>query len=613
MLCRYFAFGCLSLYLAGLLPAGAEAKDFFLTIGGGYSVTGNQVSLERNVLFQRQVLAEARPDAEMPETYFAGGDSGVPDLQYRDPKFDTECPRARRLMAMLFGNPTEVDLRYRQQEIPNLDGPAERRPLERRFKKLARELTSGDRLIIYFTGHGGSAEDPDEYSYDYEYDEYDEYDYSDESEYNEHDTTMYLWDDDQFTASEFGDQLDLLPKDVTVVLVMVQCYSGGFAHTIFNQSDAELGLADYSRCGFFSQRHDRFSAGCTPDVEEAEYQEYSSFFWAAVAQRTRGGEPIAKVDYNEDGQISLAEAHAYAVIHSDTIDVPIRTSGALLRKYSSLASSTEGDSDDEDEPATPLGALFGLLGKKSAEPDEATKAKLITLSGPIDTLLKSARTDQRQIVEELVAQLELNDSPTVESIRGKQKQIKKLLVRANSKSSLAQNAARRARNKLKESLAERWPELNTAYSPLAAELCSERADEFMKAVESMPALDAFEKSWKKWDEAAERVSAAEHLEAKCERLLRTCENIVLAANLPLIAPKEIVARYENLLKLEEASIAPAKSRPVESTDESAASNEEASKAGDDSSSETASPGHSEHHESTAEDSEESSAEETEAH
>ena len=35
----------------------AEAKDYFLTIGGGYDPSGNQISLEKNVLFQQSVLA----------------------------------------------------------------------------------------------------------------------------------------------------------------------------------------------------------------------------------------------------------------------------------------------------------------------------------------------------------------------------------------------------------------------------------------------------------------------------------------------------------------------------------------------------------------------------
>ncbi len=41
---------------------------------------------------------------------------------------------------------------------------------------------------------------------------------------------------------------------------------------------------------------------------------------------------------------------------------------------------------------------------------------------------------------------------------------------------------------------------------------------------------------------------ADRMEAKVQRLLRTCENIVLAANLPKVTTPEIVARYEAACK-----------------------------------------------------------------
>src|SRR6478672_7040107 len=53
----------------------ARAADHFLTIGGGYSPAGNQVSLERNVLFFRDVLGELYKPGPAPahEVFFADG------------------------------------------------------------------------------------------------------------------------------------------------------------------------------------------------------------------------------------------------------------------------------------------------------------------------------------------------------------------------------------------------------------------------------------------------------------------------------------------------------------------------------------------------------------
>ena len=43
---------------------------------------------------------------------------------------------------------------------------------------------------------------------------------------------------------------------------------------------------------------------------------------------------VERPDYDKDGRTSLAEAHAYVLINSDTIDIPVCTSDVLLRQFS---------------------------------------------------------------------------------------------------------------------------------------------------------------------------------------------------------------------------------------------------------------------------------------
>jgi hypothetical protein len=43
-------------------------------------------------------------------------------------------------------------------------------------------------------------------------------------------------------------------------------------------------------------------------------------------------------------------------------------------------------------------------------------------------------------------------------------------------------------------------------------------------------------------------------EARLQRLLQTCESVALAANLPRLAPREIVERYQRLLAMEEGTL-----------------------------------------------------------
>ena len=53
------------------LTGTAEARDYFLTVGGGYSPTGNQVSLEKNVQFFERLLDEHGLAAASNDVYFS--------------------------------------------------------------------------------------------------------------------------------------------------------------------------------------------------------------------------------------------------------------------------------------------------------------------------------------------------------------------------------------------------------------------------------------------------------------------------------------------------------------------------------------------------------------
>ncbi|HEY3393213.1 MAG TPA: hypothetical protein VGK58_10920 [Lacipirellulaceae bacterium] len=555
---RYRLAVSLVLLVAALcIPPTGRAEDFFLTIGGGHSPTGNQLSLERNVIFQQSVLAEQRPDKPRYDVYFADGNDNMRDLQCRDPDFEANCPPARRMMAELFGDADSMDLFYRTNQVQGLSGPAEKSLIRRRMRDLARELRPGDRLLVYVTGHGGPADDSDDDDDDYEY-EYDDESQTwrarerrreGEDERNRYDTSFYMWESDSVSASEFAGWLDRLPHEVEVVLVMVQCFAGGFAHTIFQQADADLGLAPHARCGFFAQVHNRGAAGCTADANEADYEEYSSYFWSALGGRTRTGEEIGSADYNRDGQVSFAEAHAFAIIESDTIDVPVRTTGALLQRYSRQARPRRRRSNDEDDNS--FGRILGSLGSQGASPNPQG---LIQASGPLARLIESARADQRAILERLPAKLGLGPNATVEDARRKLREVRGDSNSAGSRLRRATETEERSLERVQEELREIWPELHADLPPLAIELASNRADEFEETVAALPSYKALQRSKERVEQLSEERMKFEREEARLQRLLQTCESVALAANLPRLAPREIVERYQRLLAMEEGTL-----------------------------------------------------------
>jgi hypothetical protein len=75
--------------------------------------------------------------------------------------------------------------------------------------------------------------------------------------------------------------------------------------------------------------------GCTPAVNEADYRDYSSSFFAGLSGRDRTGKPVPSADYDGDGKVSYAEAHAFAKVDEYTTDLPISTSETWLQLRSS--------------------------------------------------------------------------------------------------------------------------------------------------------------------------------------------------------------------------------------------------------------------------------------
>ncbi len=59
----------------------SSATDYFLTIGGGYNRSGNQASLEANVVFFQQVLSDKHREPRRHDIYFADGHDPADDLQ----------------------------------------------------------------------------------------------------------------------------------------------------------------------------------------------------------------------------------------------------------------------------------------------------------------------------------------------------------------------------------------------------------------------------------------------------------------------------------------------------------------------------------------------------
>jgi hypothetical protein len=525
----------------------ASATDYFVTIGGGYVPEQNQASLEANVIFFQSVLDKTYPGKYSHDIFFADGADAEADLQVLAPKGPSKLP-ATDFLASLHrrGGPPDAKVEYRNHRVPQCCGKTSPDGIHAAISRIAKTAKTGDRLLVYVTAHGGEGPEDDPRN-----------------------TNITCWDDQEITVREFAKWLDELPADLPVVLVMAQCYCGGFANTIFNDPKTREALSPKNRIGFFAQQFDLPAAGCRPDIEHD--QEFSSYFWGAMLGHSRNGDPMPGADANKDGSVSFDEAFAHSVIVGETIDIPLKSTDILLRRFSRIPDyvllrerTRRGpppkESPESVEPGTDKAAADkDTTEKPTAEsPAEKTIAKPeedlpARMSGPLRDLLRDASPTTRRIVVELSQQLGLTLDSSVDDL---QKAFEQHLQGPSDRPPQRGPGGRRGgRQALLAEIAEKWPDLANPEewkkSPL---LKPEDQPALLKEIQQLSSYAAYEQRRLAREEQAKQAELHELKEVKYRRLIDTLENLVLAQNLPAAAPKEVTARYQTLLRLEQMSL-----------------------------------------------------------
>ena len=490
-----------------------------LIAGGGYSPSGNQISLESNVKYFRRVLDMLGLGEAKTHTLFADGRDKGRDLQYADPAF--RIPEMNRVLAELIGSTRGLQNQYRTNNLEP-DGPALIADLDKWFDATAKD--SGDGVLLYFTGHGGKGDKktPDN-------------------------TTANLWNGQKVKVRDLVKRLNKLPKEKPVILVMVQCYSGGFANVIFKDGDPKKGISDHARAGFFATVQDRVAAGCTPDIREENYREYSTSFWEALCGESRVGKTVDKPDFDGDGRTSYAEAHAHVILTSNTIDVPVKTTDAFLRRFSKTAPPKKSTPDKkEDANAT--------AAKKCGEEAE-TSEDWLTVETDFEKIIEHASTVERATLEGLSAKLGLKGEKRAKAARDLSKKLEEQRKKLAEQKKKPAAEIKRIKTKLSSEIRKRWPEVGNPYHPTARALFEpERAKEVLALVKR-------DGEWGKYRKAKGEISGLDkkrfeldRKKVKCMRFLRALENVVLEANLPLVAKDDVLKRFEKLRALENETL-----------------------------------------------------------
>jgi len=303
----------------------SQRQPTFLVVAGGPNPRSNEIALEKNVLYFQRTLQHLGYGSAATTIYFANGNNGQPSIRYIN---------------------NRGQQRFKVPQIPNLNGASTVTNVQQWFQRVGRSsATQG--VFFYFTGHG------------------------DLNEGNPNNNAMMLWNNQRMSVQDFTSLLDRMPADKPVVTVMAQCFSGSFANFVYQGGNPRRPLATQPRCGFFATIKTLPSVGCTAEVNEADYKDYSSSFFAGLSGKSRTGQGVVSADYDRNGQVSFAEAHAFAKLDEVSTDLPVSTSEVWLQEKSS----------DRDKKAI--------------------------LDRPIEQILRTARPEQRYVITALMRKFNL--------------------------------------------------------------------------------------------------------------------------------------------------------------------------------------------------------------
>jgi hypothetical protein len=118
--------------------------------------------------------------------------------------------------------------------------------------------------------------------------------------------------------------------------------------------------------------------------------------------------------------------------------------------------------------------------------DAAAQSEGAELKSQLTTLATYCRPDQAAILKQLPAKLELGSTPTIETVQRRLRETRDKMAESDEKLSAATRARRTALKNVREDLYRMWPELHAEYAPLAVELATERADEFVRHIQESP-------------------------------------------------------------------------------------------------------------------------------
>lgn len=444
---------------------GSDVPMRWIIAGGGALPELNQVSLEQDV----QLALSRLPGAG--RVFFAAGTGSNTVQVQTQPQVPDELEYA---LGEIFQPRGGRDSTYRAVSIPN----AETATKDATLAAIKQAMGHGQNpLLINILGHGDQGEIPQ-------------------------DNMAGFWPGDVLTAAELSKELDSIQTPRLVRFVVTTCFSGGFAEMVFRDADPESGATPQNRCGLFSATWDLEASGCDPNPDRRAQEGFGQHFWNALAGVDRLGQPIPtdQIDADNNGEISLLEAHGWVRVHSASVEVPTTTSERWLRQVA-----------PEDGPQE-------------------------NVHLPVED----------RVIAQLSARLR------VTTLEDAQKQLEILQQQSEAaldKVSLAQENEEKAFRMLAGELLARWPVLDDPYHPSYRSMLTRERDAILALLERHESARSFQNKLNEAERAQMALEDSRVRSAPLHRLTRALENRQLARRLKAMGGEDWNI-YQRLLACE---------------------------------------------------------------
>jgi hypothetical protein len=436
----------------------------WLSFGGGSEPLSNQVSLAQDLELARSLLAGTGL------VLFASGHGALVAVERE--RAPSEGPHDLGTeLARLFAPAGALALRYEPTALV-VDAPATR---EHVLDALRAALASGTTpLLVYGASHGEQGARASENS-------------------------MSLWGGWPLTVEDLADVLDGTEKPRPTRFVITSCYGGGFAELAFVAADPRKGVRSPEHCGLFAAPWDDESSGCDANPDRRAQDSYAIHFWNALRGQARdGADRLSEIDLDRDSRVGLLEAHAWARIHSRSLDVPTTTSERLLREY--------------------------------------------VRSYDAERMVPDPELEELSLVRALSAELELEDERSANS---KLRELDAILADTTQALEEAQRTSDDMFYALRIALLERWPLLEHVWDPRTRAMIQREGPRILQMLTDSELSRSFASAARELDDALATQDAVRLARARVLRLVRGFETLRLAT----VLKRRGGARYEQYLAL----------------------------------------------------------------